>query len=76
MHFTVALEEIRVSLAELRESLTAGDEVILTRDQQPVARLVSELPKPRQPRKAGNCIGMIKIVADDEEHLADFAEYI
>ena len=27
-------------------------------------------------RKAGNCRGMITIVADDDEHLKDFAEYM
>jgi hypothetical protein len=38
--------------------------------------LVRENPPSRKPRKAGNCIGMIRIVADDDEHLEDFAEYM
>jgi antitoxin (DNA-binding transcriptional repressor) of toxin-antitoxin stability system len=72
----LAVEDIKVTLPELLDSLTPGDEVILTRNQQPVAKLVSEAPKHRQPRKAGNCVGMIRIVADDDEHLEDFGEYM
>ena len=76
MQSTMAVEDIKVTLPELLDSLTPGDEVILTRNQQPVAKLVSEPPRTRQPRKAGNCIGMIRIVADDDEHLEDFEEYM
>jgi antitoxin (DNA-binding transcriptional repressor) of toxin-antitoxin stability system len=76
MQTTMAVEDIKVTLPELLDSLTPGDEVILTRNHQPVAKLVSEAPKPRQSRKAGNCIGMIRIVADDDEHLEDFEEYM
>jgi antitoxin (DNA-binding transcriptional repressor) of toxin-antitoxin stability system len=76
MQTTMAVEDIKVTLPELLDSLTPGDEVILTRNQQRVATLVSEPPKQRQPRKAGNCIGMIRIVADDDEHLEDFEEYM
>ena len=76
MQTTIAVEDLKVTLPELLDSLTPGDEVILTRNHQPVAKLVSEPQKPRQPRKAGNCIGMIRIVADDDEHLEDFAEYM
>ena len=76
MQTTLAVEDIKVTLPELLDSPTPGDEVILTRNQQPVAKLVSEAPKLRQPRKAGNCVGMIRIVADDDEHLENFEEYM
>jgi antitoxin (DNA-binding transcriptional repressor) of toxin-antitoxin stability system len=76
MQTTMAVEDIKLTLPELLDRLTPGDEVVLTRNQQPVAKLVSEAPRIRQPRKAGNCIGMIRIVAEDEEHLDDFAEYL
>jgi antitoxin (DNA-binding transcriptional repressor) of toxin-antitoxin stability system len=76
MQTTIAVEEIKLTLPELLDSLAPGDEVILTRNQQPVAKLVSEAPRLSQPRKAGNCIGMIRIVADDDEHLADFEKYM
>jgi len=76
MKKTIALEHLKVTLPELLDSLTPGDEVILTRNHEPVAKLVSEPQKPRHPLKAGNCIGMIRLVADDDEHLEDFAEYM
>jgi antitoxin (DNA-binding transcriptional repressor) of toxin-antitoxin stability system len=40
MQTTMAVEDIKVTLPELLDSLTPGDEVILTRKQQPVARLI------------------------------------
>jgi antitoxin (DNA-binding transcriptional repressor) of toxin-antitoxin stability system len=76
MQTTLAVEDIKLTLPELLDSLAPGDEVILTRNHQPVAKLVSEASKTRQPRKAGNCIGMIRIVADDDEHLEDFEDYM
>ncbi len=43
MQTTMAVEDIKVTLPELLDSMTPGDEVILTRNQQPVAKLVSEV---------------------------------
>jgi hypothetical protein len=38
--------------------------------------LLAEEKPTRMPRKAGNCKGMLTIVADDDEHLKDFAEHM
>jgi antitoxin (DNA-binding transcriptional repressor) of toxin-antitoxin stability system len=73
---TMAVEDIKVSLPELLDSLSPGDEVILTRNHRPVAKLVSEASRPRQPRKPGNCKGMITLLVEDDEHLEGFAEYM
>ena len=72
----VTLEEAQAKLPDLIHKLMPGDEVVITENDQPVAKLVSEAPKKRSARKAGNCIGMIRIVADDDEHLTDFEEYM
>ena len=78
MQTTLAVEEIKVTLPELLDSLTPGDEVILTRNQKPVAKLVSEAAKPsfglRPPPGLGK--GMITILSEDDEHLKDFTEYM
>jgi antitoxin (DNA-binding transcriptional repressor) of toxin-antitoxin stability system len=78
MQTTIAVEDIKLTLAELLERLTPGDEVILTRNQQPVAKLVSEQPSPtpglRPPPGLGK--GFITIISDDDEHLKDFEEYM
>jgi antitoxin (DNA-binding transcriptional repressor) of toxin-antitoxin stability system len=72
----MAVEDIKLTLPELLDSLSPGDEVILTRNQQPVAKLVSEKPSERKPRVPGLGEGMITIISDDEENLKDFAEYM
>ena len=76
MQTTLAVEDIKLTLPELLDSLAPGDEVILTRNHQPVAKLVSEKPPERKPRVPGLGKGMITIISDDEDHLKDFAEYM
>ena len=73
---TVTVEEAQAKLPELIDQLAVGEEVVITRAQQPVARLLAEEKPKRKPRKAGNCKGLLTIVADDEEHLKDFEEYM
>ena len=78
MQTTIAVEDIKLTLPELLDSLTPGDEVILTRNQQTIAKLVAEQPKqhPKQRPGPGLCKGMITIISDDDEHLKDFEEYM
>ncbi|MCY2994416.1 MAG: hypothetical protein NTY19_42095 [Planctomycetota bacterium] len=71
----MAVEDINVMLPELLDTLTPGDEVILTRNRQPLAKLVSEAPQQRKPRVSGLGKGRITILSDDD-HLKDFAEYM
>jgi prevent-host-death family protein len=75
---TITVEEAQLNLKDLIHQVAAGQEIIITENQQPVARLVSEQPKPksglRPPPGLGK--GMITIISDDEEHLTDFVEYM
>jgi antitoxin (DNA-binding transcriptional repressor) of toxin-antitoxin stability system len=73
---TMAVEDIKVTLPELLDNLAPGDEVILTRNRQPVAKLVSEALKTGLRPPPGLGKGMITIISDDDEHLKDFAEYM
>jgi antitoxin (DNA-binding transcriptional repressor) of toxin-antitoxin stability system len=54
-------------LPELLDSMTPGDEVILTRNRQPVAKLVSEAAAPGLQRRPGPGLGkgMITFIAPD-----------
>ena len=74
MQTTMAVEEIKLTLSELLEGLKPGDEVILMRNQQPVAKLVSERsgqkPGFRPPPGLGK--GFITILSDDDEHMKAF----
>lgn len=75
MSTIVTLEEAKARLAELIDQLAPGDEIVITRQQQPVAKLVSSRPA-RKPRQPGSGQGMLTIVSDDDEHLEDFKEYL
>ena len=73
---TVSVQEAQSKLTELIHKLKPGDEVIITENNQPVAKLVAQGPAARRPRKPGSCKGMLTIVSDDDEHLEDFKEYM
>ena len=72
----VTIEEAQANLPELIEHLAADEELVITKNQKPIARLLSEDKPKRQPRKAGSAKGMLTILSDDDEHLKDFAEYM
>ncbi|RLS22108.1 MAG: DUF2281 domain-containing protein [Planctomycetota bacterium] len=73
---TVTIEEAQAKLAELIEHLPAGEELMITRDERPIARLFIEGKPTRKPRKAGSAKGLLTIHEDDKEHLEDFKEYM
>ncbi len=73
---TISLAEAQAQLPDLIHRLRSGEEVVITEGSQVVARLVGER-RPLVPRPGpGLCKGMMTIVADDDEHLNDFAEYM
>ena len=76
MSADVSIEEAQAHLAELIASLRPGEELIITKDDQPVARLVAQPGAARQPREPGSAKGKLMIIADDDEHLQDFKEYM
>lgn len=67
MQTTMAVEEITMTLPELLDRLMPGDEVILTRNQQTVAKLVGEAPmeSPKSRPGPGLGKGMITFIAPD-----------
>ena len=75
MH-TTTLEDAQARLPELISRLKPGDSLIITRDAKPVARITAEGSSTRQRPGPGLCKHMITIVADDDDHLKDFAEYM
>ena len=72
---TITLEEAQASLPELIARLTPGAELIITRNNQPVAELHRTNGAPPQPR-FGSCRGSLTILAEDDEHLRDLEEYL
>ena len=72
----VTIEEAQAKLPQLIEHLVAGEELVITQNQEPIARLLAQQKPRRKPRRVGNCKGMLTIVTDDDEHLKDFEEYM
>ena len=68
---TVTIEDAKARLSELIEQLHPGEEVIITRDQKPVARLVAEA----KPARANDSI-MDKLQAIQIQAPSDFAANI
>jgi prevent-host-death family protein len=72
---SVSIPEAQANLPEIVERLQPGEEVIITHNQQPVAKLIP-FPAARPQPVFGSCRGKLVIVAEDEEHLEDFNEYM
>jgi prevent-host-death family protein len=79
MSATITIEEAQSKLKELIEALAPGEEVVITENQQPVAKLVGGAkwqPKPARPGP-GLCKGSILYMAPDfDTPLEDFKEYM
>lgn len=73
---TFSIREAQIKLPDLIHNLVPGEELVITENSQAVAKLIGEKPALRQRPQPGLCKGMITIVADDDEHLQDFAEYM
>ncbi len=73
---SITIEEAQASLKDLIHKLNHGQELIITENEQPIAKLISEPQKSQQRPGPGLCKGMITIIADDEDHLKDFEKYM
>jgi antitoxin (DNA-binding transcriptional repressor) of toxin-antitoxin stability system len=73
---TVTIEEAQAMLPELIRQLSPGEEVLITENNQLVAKLTSQGKSAGQRPGPGLCKGMITIISDDDEHLKDFTEYM
>jgi antitoxin (DNA-binding transcriptional repressor) of toxin-antitoxin stability system len=73
---TVTIEEAQAMLPEIIAKLAPGEELIITRNDQPIATLVGQWRPARKPRQPGSAKGKLIILAEDDEHLEDFKEYM
>jgi antitoxin (DNA-binding transcriptional repressor) of toxin-antitoxin stability system len=72
---TVELDVAQATLSELIAGLKPDDEVVIMLNHRPVARIVS--PGTARPaRIPGLMKGKLTVVAEDDEHLKDFEEYM
>jgi len=71
----VELDVAQATLNELIAGLTADEEVIITKNEKPVAKLVAT-PAVLKPRVPGLMKGKLTVLVEDDEHLKDFEEYM
>jgi antitoxin (DNA-binding transcriptional repressor) of toxin-antitoxin stability system len=72
----ITLIDAQQNLPEIISGLQPGEEVQILQDDRPIARLIVESTKIRQPRIPGSAIGTLTIVAEDNAHLEDFGDYM
>jgi prevent-host-death family protein len=74
----VTIEDAKTRLGELIEHLRPGEEIIITRDKEPVARLIAESKATEKAvRKLGTLQGTVLYMAPDfDAPLNDFKEYM
>lgn len=73
---TVTLEEAQTTLADLIHKLQPDEEVVITENDQPIARLMAT-PSSKPVRKLGTLQGTVLYMAPDfDAPLEDFKEYM
>ena len=73
---TVTIQEAQTKLADLIHQLIPGQELVITENDEPVAKLVRVAPRTRQPRQAGSAKGKIWMAPDFDAPLEEFKEYM
>jgi antitoxin (DNA-binding transcriptional repressor) of toxin-antitoxin stability system len=74
---TIPLEQAEGHLTEIIEKLPPGEEVVLTRDDRPVATLRATPQTPREPPRFGTLKGTILYIAPDFDDIPEgFEDYL
>ena len=74
---TVPLQDAAAQLAEIIRQLSPGDEVVITDNNRPVARILPAESRPTTPRRPGSLRGTVLYMADDfDAPLEEFKEYM
>jgi len=76
MFRTISMEEAQATLPDIIRTLGPGEEVVITQNSQPVAKLIRQPQAARKRPHPGSAKGMLIINVEDDEHLQDFAEYM
>ncbi len=70
----VNMHEAKTNLSKLVKRAAAGEEIIVARAGEPVAKIVAYTPPPKKPRVPGSMKGKIWIAPDFDELPAEIAE--
>ena len=72
---TIDVNQAKQHLSELIEQTIGGDEVIITKDGKPIAKLVA-VTRANKQRNFGSAKDLIKISDDFDEPVDNFKEYM
>lgn len=76
MSLTISIEQASAQLGGLVRALGPNDEIVLTDNEKPIARIVADQTG-ATPRVAGTCKGMLQIIDDsDGDILEIFKDYM
>jgi prevent-host-death family protein len=73
---TITIQEARANLDEVIHRLSPGEEVVITENDQPVAKLVATPPLPRKIPKLGSQRGSVLSMEHFDDPLDEFKEYL
>lgn len=79
MSATITVDEAQAKLKQIIQQMAPGEEIVITENQQPVAKLVSEPVKPPPKQRPGPGLGRGSIVymaPDFDAPLDEFKEYM
>ncbi len=71
----VDITQAQVQITQLLQSALRGEEIIITRDNQPILKLIQFAPTLKR-RQRGSTKGQIWMAPDFDEPLEDFREYM
>lgn len=73
---TIDINQALTEISELIEKAVDGEEIIITKNNQPLVKLVSLQPLPKRPPLFGSDRALISITDDFDEPLEDFKDYM
>jgi antitoxin (DNA-binding transcriptional repressor) of toxin-antitoxin stability system len=74
---SMPLEQAEGHLAEIIEKLAPGEEIVLTRGNEPIATIKASVPTSRDPPRLGTLKGTILSIAPDFDDIPEgFEEHL
>ena len=73
---TISIREAQSRLPDLIHNLTPGSVLVITENNEPVAKLARTASTTQWPCQAGSAKGKIRMAPDFDEPLEEFEEYL
>jgi antitoxin (DNA-binding transcriptional repressor) of toxin-antitoxin stability system len=73
---TVTIQEAQAALPDLIDKLAPGEEMVITENSEPIAKLTRTEAQKQWPCKAGSAKGKIWMAPDFDAPLEEFREYM